>query len=248
MRLLVLLLFISTQALLSQDYLITTKGDTLKGSIVFRLNGKIESATVKGNKRETISALGSREVMMNGKRYKPVQFNASAVFMEILTDGYLSLLAFQPPNIMAYDGRLLQKRDGKILEVQTLGFKKNVSGYLSDYPDLAAKIKDGELDARNLNEIISQYNNFISDKSGAVRAQGKMESAQKSKIELLNSLKTEIENSSLIQKQDALDILTDWVEKIKTEKSPMPYMMKALRTALESRQDLLDKVAELAGN
>lgn len=248
MRLLLLSFLLSTNALLAQDYLITTKGDTLKGPIVFQLNGKVESATVRGEKRETISAIGTREAIVKGKRFKPVQFNGSVLFMEILTEGYLSLLAFQPANLRSYDGRLLQKRDGQLLEVPSLGFKRFVSAYVSDYPDLATKIKDGALDSKDLNEIISQYNNFISGKTETSKAQDKIASAQQSKVELLNSLKTEIENSSLPLKQDASDIITDWLEKIKKEKPPMPYMLKALRTALEPRQDLLDKIEGLAGN
>jgi hypothetical protein len=248
MRLLLFSLLFSAHALIAQDYLITTKGDTLKGSIVFQLNGKIESATVKGQKRETISAIGVREVKMKSRRFKPVQFNGSVLFMEILTEGYLSLLAFQPPNLLSYEGRLLQKRDGKILEVPTLAFKRQMVAYLSDYPKLSKMIQADELDRKDLNEIIKQYNDFILGATENQNAQVKIESNQRSVLESIELLKSEIEKSDLPLKQDALDILADWAEKIKNKKTAMPYMIKSLNAALEPRNDLLEKLNAITGN
>src|SRR5688572_5850376 len=113
MRLLLLSVLLSATAVHAQNYLVTNKGDTLKGSITLQLNGKIETAVVKGEKRASISAINTRVVSLEGKIYKPVQFNNNIQFMQVLVDGYLSLYGFQQPNIMAYDGRLLRKRDGK---------------------------------------------------------------------------------------------------------------------------------------
>ena len=156
-------LFTFSFALLSaQDFLITTKGDSIKGTINFQLIGKIEIANIKASKREIVSAINTREVFLKGKRFKPVQFNGSILFMQILTEGYLSLLAFQPPNIMTYDGRLLQKKDGQLLEVPGIGFKKSMAKFFSDCPDLANKINAGEFGSKDLTEIINQYNILIS--------------------------------------------------------------------------------------
>lgn len=245
MRLLVLTILFQSSFLMAQDYLITNKGDTLKGTIQFQLNGKIESALVKGSKRANISAVATQEVVLKGKRYKPVQFNGNVLFMEIITDGYLSLLAFQPPNIMSYDGRLLQKRDGKLLEVPNLSFKKQMANYLIDYPDLSVKIQNEELGRKDLNEIIKQYNDFISGNTEVQKVQAQVASKQLSKTEILNALKSEIEKTELPLKQDALDILSDWADKIQSGKPAMPYMLKALKSAISSREDLLAKLDDL---
>ena len=90
------------------DYLVNTRGDTLKGTIRFQMVGNLEQASVKGLKKETYVATAVRRVYLKGIHYKPVQFSGTIKFMQIISDGYLSLLAFQPQGVMNYDGRLLQ--------------------------------------------------------------------------------------------------------------------------------------------
>jgi hypothetical protein len=239
------LFFLAASTLVAQDFLITTKGDTLKGNITFQLNGKVESATVKGTKRETISAINTRIAFQKGKQFKPVQFNGTVQFMEILADGYLSLLAFQQPNAMSYDGRLLQKRDGKTMEVPGIGFKKQMTNYLSDSPTIVAQIQDGQLGLKELPQIIEKYNSLISGKTETQKEQANIESGKKSKLELLTILRSDIEQSNLFLKQDALDILADWSDKIKSGKPIAPYLSKALRSALGESVDLIKKLDEL---
>jgi hypothetical protein len=247
MRLLILFVLLSATAALAQDYLVTNKGDTLKGKITLQLNGKIETAVVKGEKRTSISATNTRVVSLEGKIFKPVQFNGNIQFMQVLVDGYLSLYGFQQPNIMAYNGRLLRKRDGKQLEVPSLGFKKHMSSFLSDYEALASKIQEGELGQKDLQDIIKQYNDFISGNSGTpVPVESKAKSTQEStKLDLLKALRSEVEKSGIASRQDALDILTDWQEKMQNGKPVMPYMLKALKSALSTREDLLTKLDEM---
>lgn len=247
LNLLILLLLLSF-TMYAQDYLVTTKGDTVKGAISFQLNGKIEQALIKGTKRETIASVATRVVVAKGKRYKPVQFNSQVLFMEILTEGYLSLLAFQPPNIMAYDGRLLQKRDGKILEVPTIGFKKQISNYLSDFPDISTQIQNGELNRTDLDEIITQYNNFITGKTETQKEQTQTALNQLSKSEMLKTLQADIEKSDLALKQDALDILLDWGQKIQEGKPIPTYLQKALKTSVDMRSEFILRIDELAKN
>jgi hypothetical protein len=67
MRLVLLSVLLSATAVHAQNYLVTNKGDTLKGSITLQLNGKIETAVVKGEKRASISAINTRVVSLEGK-------------------------------------------------------------------------------------------------------------------------------------------------------------------------------------
>jgi hypothetical protein len=247
MRLILLSVLFSATAAHTQDYLVTNKGDTLRGNITLQLNGKIETAVVKGEKRMSVSAINTRIISLEGKIYKPIQFNSNIQFMQIVVDGYLSLLAFQQPNVMSYDGRLLRKRDGKQIEVPSLGFKKHMSSFLSDYEALASKIQEGELGQKDLQDIIKQYNDFISGNSGTpMPVESKTQSTQEiTKLDLLKALRSEVEKSDIASRQDALDILTDWQEKMQNGKPVMPYMLKALKSALSSREDLLTKLDEM---
>jgi len=227
------------------DFLVNTKGDTLRGQISFQQVGQIEQALVKGKKRETISAIYVREVFLKGNRFKPVQFSGTVKFMQVLTEGYLSLLAFQPQGIMNYDGRLLQMRDGRSIEAPTIGFKKQMINFLKDCPALTAQIQEGTFDRKDLDKIIAYYNGYISEKTVSVQAQAKSEFKQTSKLEILSALKTEIEKSELESKQDALDMLLDMEEKIKGNKTIPPYLSKALKNSLGSRVDWIGKVEEI---
>lgn len=250
MRLAITFSFVLVLSGQAQDYVLTTRGDTLRGNISFQLIGKLESVLIKATKRETLPATQVREVWMKGKQYIPVQFNESILFMQVMTNGYLSLLAFQPPAIMSYDGRLLQKRDGAKVEVPSLGFKKVMAKFLSDAPAVAERIQADELERKDLDEIIRQYNVFIESKSVTPVIQPTVNPVavtpqQQSKVEVLMALKSEIEKSDLPLKQDAIDILNDWDEKLRGNKSIPSYMRKALRFSLGERNDLIAKVDEL---
>lgn len=243
-----LLTVLISTTLFAQDYLITIRGDTIRGNISFQLNGKIEMANVRGEKRELVSSISTLEVVMKNKRYKPIQFNDKVLFMEIISEGYVSLLAFQQPDVISYNGRLLKKRDGKQMEVPGIGFKKLLSNYLEDAKEVVGKIQSGELGPRELPEILKQYNEYISNKTktndiivGSAQADANLNS----KTELLNALRVDVEKSDLPQKEDAINILNDWLDKIKNNKPVPTYLQKALKTSVDLRTEFLIRIDEL---
>jgi hypothetical protein len=241
-----ILILLQSATLFGQaDYLIVTKGDTLRGQIVFQQTGQVEQATIKGDKRETFSAIYVREVFLKSIRYKPVQYDGVVRFMRILNDGYLSLLAFQPKGLMNYDGRLLQKRDGRVLEVPTLSFKKLMSNFLKDHSVLAEQISNGTLGRGDLDSIIMNYNAFIAGQSRTTQSTQTTDSKAISKLDLLLSLKLEVEKTEFDSKPDAQDMIADAEEKIKSNK-PLPnYLVKALKNSLDYRPNLAAKLEDL---
>ncbi len=235
-------------ALLAQpDYLVNTRGDTLRGQISLQKIAKVDQAVVKGVKKEAVSAIQVREVWLKGVRYKPVQYTGTISFMQILSEGYLSLLGFQQPGLMSYDGRLLHKRDGAMLEVPTLGFKKQMANFLKEDEGLAKQIQDGTLDRKELDKIIAEYNSFISGRTITAQVQTKIDQKQKSKLELLSDLKTELGKIELDSKADVLDMIADVEEKIKSNKPVPAYLINALKSSLESKSDLKIKLNEFIG-
>ena len=238
--------FILPLGLIAQrDYLVTVKGDTVTGQISLQQFGTVEQALVKRDKREIFSAINVREVFLKGIRYKPLQYAGVIKFMQILSDGYLSLLAFQPQGIMNYDGRLLQMRDGRMLELPTLGFKKQMSNFLKDNESLVTKIQDGTLDRKDLDKIIAEYNGAITAKKVSNEVQSQITMKQKSSLELLTDLKTEIEKSDLVSRLDVLDMMADLEEKIKSNKTVPAYLLKGIKSSLETKPGLLAKFDEL---
>jgi hypothetical protein len=238
-----LLLQINTSA--QVDYLVNTKGDTVKGAIRLQMVGNIEQANVKGLKRESFQALNIREVFLKGVHYKPVQHAGTIKLMQIITDGYLSLLAFQPQGILNYDGRLLQKRDGSVLEVPSLGFKKQMAAFLQDNEKLSGEIKNGDLDRGDLSKIISSYNDYIIGKTKTQETLSKIAVTQKSKLELLNDFRMDIEKTELEAKQDLLDMVVEVEGKVKDNK-PLPnYLTQGLSDRLANQAELKKKLEVL---
>jgi hypothetical protein len=234
-----------TGLLAQKDYLVTVKGDTLTGKVMVQQNGNIEQVLIKVDRRQTFPATAVREILMRGDRYKPVQFSGAIKFMKIITDGYLSVLGFQPPGIMYYDGRLLQMRDGRLLEVPTIGFKKQMSNYLKDYTELATKIEEGDLDRKDLDQIVNEYNAFISSKTTTLQVQAKTETVQRSKLEMLSDIKKSVEQSSMDPKQDLIDMMLELEGKIKDNKQAPAYLLKLISDRLQILPDLSAKFDEL---
>ena len=227
------------------DYLITTKGDTLRGKISLSSLGKIEQAVVKGSRKTAVPGTAVREIYLRGVRYKPVQFAGAIKFMQIKTEGYLSLLAFQPDGLMNYDGRLLQKKDGSLIEVPSLTFKKQMSAFLKDHESLATQIQDGTLGRGDLDKIISEYNSFITGKTASIKAQAQIEGKQKSKLDLLTDLRNDMGTKEFEAKQNALDMLTDIEGKIKANSEIPSYLTNGLKEILKGNTDLLSKLETL---
>jgi len=234
------------------DYLVTAKGDTLKGQIGFQMLGKVEQAIIKANKRKTISAIQTREVFLKNTRYKPVQFDGLVRFMKVLSEGYVSKLAFQLEGAHSYDGILLKKRDGEMLEVPSLGFKKLMSNFFDDYELLSKQIEDGELGRGDLDKIITNYNQFISGRTTTVQVQNQpqpeISQNQKTNLELLYELKSDVEKADFQAKQDVLGMIADVEGKIKDNKTLPNYLIQSLKTSLTDQPALLEKFEKFLGS
>lgn len=241
-RILLPLFCLVSICLLGQDYVVLAKGDTVRGSLTFMMHGKVEQVTVKGQKRETFSSMQVRHISRRGVALKPVQYADMVRFMEIMQDGYLSLLGFQLPNQSTYEGRLLQRRDGKAMEVPTLGFKKQMANFLSDAPELAAKIREGTYGGSDLLEIITAYNQFIDSKSKTVAAQARSEQVQKSKTEVLDEVIGRVQQLELTNKADILDMLQDVKEKAAQAKPVPSYLARLIKENLAGNEALLEKL------
>jgi hypothetical protein len=244
-KLFIPLILLPFVAFSQKDYLVTIKGDTIRGKISLLQIGKVEQVSVKGEKRETFTPMQVRELLIDDVKYKPVQFSGAIQFMQIINEGYLSLLAFKPPGTMMYDGRLLKASDGRMQEVPTIGFKKHIAKLVSDDVGLAAKIEKGELGRKDLDKIISEYNAFISGNTETSMSQSQMSGKQKTKLEVLAGLKDDVEKSPLSNRQELMDMLADMESKIQTEKPIPSYLLKNIRTGLESSPDLILKWTEL---
>jgi hypothetical protein len=240
----ILLLFTSFHAF-SQDYIITTKGDSLSGSIKILSNDLLDKVQLSTDKKKIFTALQVRTVSLNGETYKPQKLNNTIRFMKVLKSGYLSLYAFKPENQNMYDGRLLVKLDGKFMEVPNLVFKKAMAEFLEDCESVAEKIKSSEYGKKNLDGIIDAYNMCINDKTKALGKKIVIQEAGKDKLSAIAALKTKIQQLDDAKSKDALDLLTDMETKVKNGDTIANYQVEALKNLLANTPSVSTELTQV---
>ena len=235
----------------SQDYLVTNRGDTLRGKIKIMSYDQLDRVQIAEQKKKTtLTARQVKAVFTGGETYHPKQGDRAIRFMKLVKPGYLSLYAFREENQNFYGGRYLVKRDGAATEVPNLAFKKNMAEFLRDCPEIREKIKSGEYGRKDLDQIIDAYNAFI-DNNTVMRKETYL-SNQKSaqKIEPLERLKKTIQDQKdFDSKKDALDLIDDIIAKLKADQTIPNYLVDGLQKYLagieETKEDLEKVTASL---
>jgi hypothetical protein len=231
----------------TDEYIVTTKGDTLKGDVKILTYDRLDRVQLTADKNKTIySALQVKSIFEKGEYYRAVQIENAIQFMKILKDGYLSLLAFRMSNPTTYDGRYLSKRDGSGKELPNLGFKKVISAYLSDCPDLAKQISEDKFKRSEIEKIVTEYNLCIDQRTQVAKlaAEGKKISADKS--EVINALKAKVADlEDFSGKRDVLDLLNDISEKVARQQTVSNYQLETLKGLLKEKDSVKEELEKV---
>jgi hypothetical protein len=248
-RLTVLLisLFFACSTTSAQEYLVTTKGDTLRGELKVMTSSSIDNVRISIEKKKaSFSALEVRALFMNGETYKPMRFENTIQFMKVLKAGYLTLYAFRPANIMTYDGRYLAKMDGGAIEIPSLTYKKTLSKFLEDCPTISDKIKDDQFKRGELEKIIDEYNACVDSRTSKAINTISNEASASEKLEIIKQLQAKVEAlEQLNDRKDVIDLLSDISTKVLQQQSISNYQLEALKNYLkgfESVKEELEKV------
>jgi len=234
----------------SQDYLVTNKGDTLRGKIKIMSYDLMDRVQIAQNKKKI--ALAAREVkavFSDGETFIPQQSDRAIRFMKLLRSGYLSLYAFKEENQNFFGGRYLIKRDGAKVEVPNLAFKKIMAEFLTDCPEVQAKIKSGEYGRKDLDQIIDAYNAFIESNTANKKETELFTQKSTQKVEPLEKLKKTVQDQPAFgSKKDALDLIDDIMAKIKGGQPIPNYLVDGLQkylTGIEAVKEDLERVNAL---
>lgn len=225
----------------AQDFLVTAKGDTLKGKINVFVNGldKRVQVTQSDKKKLTFSIIQIQSFLLKDEFYRPVKFGETYVFMKLLKQGYLSLYAFQLDKQVVYDGRYLLKLDGKGIEVPNLGFKRNMTKFLSECTVVSSQIEEGKLGYGDLNTIIDEFNNCIQSNTIAQSSKiAQHQSVVTVDLDQWNALETKIHNSNLTEKADVLEMIKDIKNKLTKGEQIPKFLSEALKNALKKDEAL----------
>jgi hypothetical protein len=231
--LLLLLLLLVYQCTHAQQYVVTTKGDSISGEVKpmnFGLEKRVQ-VTTADKKKKVFSIFEVRHFKFKSDVFRPVKRDQSYEFMKVVKEGYLSIYAFQMEKQTTYDGLYLAKRDGTGIEVPNLSFKKFVSKFLSDCSDISDKIAKGDLTKKNLNDIVDQYNACVNDRTGSESIVVKRPSS--AKFTPWSALEDKVKNSDDFEsKNDALEMIADIKGKISRGEKVPKFLVDGLKGAL----------------
>jgi hypothetical protein len=235
--LLFLLLMLAYQCAGAQDFVLTTKGDTVKGTVkplVYGPERKVQVTTA--DKKKTIfPILQTRAYSFDGDLYHPIRTDKGYVFMKLIKAGYLSLYHFQIENQVAFDGQYLLKKDGQGLDVPNLTFKKGMVKFLSDCPEVAEKIDRGELTKKGLHQIVDEYNACVNQRTAdRDKTIVKRQEADK-KMGAWDVLEDKVKAKETFEgKDDALEMIADIRSKIQRGEKIPKFLLDGLKNSLAS--------------
>ena len=227
--LLFLLLMLAYQCAGAQDFVVTTSGDTLRGEVQilnFGPDKKVKLMT--GGDKQFIPMLKVRQAKSDDAIYEPVRRGNQYVFMKVLRSGYLTLYGFQAENQTNYDGLYLVKKDGARLEVANISFRKLTSEFLEDCSEVSQKISNGDLNKKDLNQIVDEYNACIEART---KSQGITAARPTSGWDDFHGKVNK--SSDFPNKADALDMITEIKNKTARGEKIPNFLIEGLKASLE---------------
>ncbi|MEX1240047.1 MAG: hypothetical protein WEB30_10025 [Cyclobacteriaceae bacterium] len=233
--LLFLLLMLVYQIVDAQDYVLTTRGDSLTGEVRPLLFGPEKKVQIVGpdKKKNTLSLFEVRAFSSDGQIYHPVRGETGYMFMKLIQQGYLSLYAYQPENQHRFDGLFLQKLDGDHMVVPNLGFKKYLGQFLEDCPAVAQRIKDGELHKKNLTELVNAYNACIDSRTVDHEEEIANRQEQTIQISAWDSLEEKVIAADFSEKANALEMISEIRKKIQQQEKIPNFLLEGLKNSLK---------------
>jgi len=163
---LALILCCSVVHLDAQDqYIVKLNSDTLRGKL--QINPLRDNSTTMFFRHEDGSKENIRPIRISyvyydeETQFRSIPFFNQRIFMQIVKeDRNLSYYHYihKRDNSIA-TSKVLAKPDGEVLELSALAFNKQVSDFLSDCPEVNARLEAREYKYKDLDNLIEDYNN-----------------------------------------------------------------------------------------
>jgi hypothetical protein len=222
-----------------QDFLVTTKGDTLRGEVkplVYGSDKKVQ-ITETGKKKVTYPLFQVKSYSLKGETYQPVKGPSGYTFMKLIKSGYLSLYAFQSENQVSFDGMYLLKKDGDGMELPNLSFKKGMKKFLDDCPVVADKIDSDELNKKDLNKIVDQYNSCIENRTVDHEKIIAKRTEQNKNMTAWDVLEAKVKTQPDFEgKNNALEMIGEIKSKISSSQKIPNFLLEGLKSSLTGEE------------
>ncbi|MBI3220818.1 MAG: hypothetical protein HYZ44_14985 [Bacteroidetes bacterium] len=238
----VVVLTIGSLAFGQADFAVTIKGDTLKGRVRILTYDQLDRVqVVTEDNKKTYSALEIRTLRIAGITYHTIRYDKGFRYMKLIKDGFLSLYGFRMPNQSTYDGQYLVKKDGSGLEMPNLTFKKSLSTFLSDCPEVNERIKSGDLGRKDIDKIVDRYNSCLQFKTERRAEEPKIAPVTEVESEQMIAVNAIIAKAeaatNLENKSDIIDLLKDLRSKIARNEILPNYILKDVKNQLGQNPD-----------
>lgn len=226
----------------AQDYLVTTKRDTLQGRLAISSFPTMDKVVVTVNKKKTeYPGTSVLVLVLDSQIYKPVRTIDAYRIMKLSRGGMVSLFYARQSPGTPYNVPFVVKRSGEAMEVTSLRFKKSMAAFLEDCSSIKNKIEQDKLGKKDLEKIIDEYNICLDQQTSKP-----LVSSEDPRLVALNTMNSRFEKDTTIT-SDARDILKDLYTKVQ-ENKPIPnYLMEGLRELLKDRKEYQEDLEVLIG-
>lgn len=225
----------------AQDYLVTSRNDTLRGELSIMSLEKFDKVTLTVDKKKTDHpAYAILLAYIDSARYIPVRTVDAFRMMKAYKSGMVSLCYARQSSGRPYDIPYLVKKSGGTLEISAIRFKANVSKFLAECSSLRNSIEEGKLGRNDLEKIVDTYNSCLEQQSTVAFSV----TTEDPKLAALNSFHNRLSSDSAVP-EDAKEILKDLYMKVKDNKPVPTYLSEALRQAFKDLPNYHEDVEKL---
>jgi len=248
LALIITLLSVSICNAQDQEYAITLKNDTIYGKVTisnYEVSG--QQVAIKDGKQKThLKAHEVRSLLTKKGTFRTLKIRNKYQLARLEKAGYLSYYKFSgnPGNpSLSFETPLLVKKTGEQKEIPNIGFKKQVSVFLSDCGSVRVKFEAEAYKKNDLTTIIDDYNQCIDDNTMTMNKKQEVISQNFSKADKIKQIKAAVKNSSSVDnKVEIKEMLDDVQAKLQAGEKVPSYLIGALKEKLSSEPKLIENL------
>lgn len=247
----ILLLFISFTSYGQEDWLVTSKGDSLSGKIsISSVDNGHQIITLKSGKNKSrFQAYEIRSLVNKEQVFHPLKINKVYQLGLLKKEGYLSLYLFmdsEESSSNEFATEILIRRDGTQLIVPNIGFKKRTKDFLADCDLVQETFENNGYKKNDLEQIVDDYNKCISAETTRLYLVKTAKNFDQEKTRMVEVLMEDIKKDGNIEEMEStLEMLADLESKIRKGEKIPAYLKTGLQSSLKNNQAFTDRLNQI---
>ncbi len=240
------IILLLTSTAYAQDYVITVQKDTLYGKVEILLPDQFNeelSIIVDGDKKR-LKSFQILEAYTDSTIYHPAKVLNKYRILELIEGGYLSLYLYRADESYDFNTSYLLKSTTEGMIVPNISFRKRVTDFVSECPEVVAKLDDKTYKKNDLRQIVEDYNNCLEQQTqNKFNEQGPViNETDMSALTLVVGIQKKLNSSA----DDELNtLLNDIKQKVKSGDAVPGYLISALKEQTKSIDSIKNEVEQL---